>query len=74
MTILLLILLAFAILAVEAKNLFYSVVFLGLVGITLGLIFFSLHANLVGVFQAAVYGGISVILIFLIMMVGEKDE
>ena len=71
---LLIALLISVILSVELKNLYHAVICLGLAGIILGLIFFSLHANLIGIFQMAVYGGISIVLIFLITMVGEKHE
>ncbi len=71
---LLVILLVSVILAVENKNLFHSVLCLGFAGIVLGLIFFLLHANLVGIFQIAVYGGINIVLIFLVTMLGEKHE
>ena len=71
---LLLILVVFAILSVELKNLYHSILCLTLVGIILGLIFFALNANLIGIFQIAVYSGMSMVLLYLIVMLGEKYE
>jgi NADH:ubiquinone oxidoreductase subunit 6 (subunit J) len=63
-----------AILSVEMKNLYKSVLCLGVCGIILGIIFFILQANLVGVFQIGIYGGVTLVLVFLVMMVGEDHE
>lgn len=63
-----------AILAVEIKNLYRSILFLGLFGVILGVVFFTLNANLIGIFQIAVYGGISIVLILLITILGERHE
>jgi NADH:ubiquinone oxidoreductase subunit 6 (subunit J) len=72
--ILILLLLISAILSVEFKNLFRAVICLGVVGILLGIIFFYLGANLIGIFQIGIYGGLTIILLFLILMLGEKHE
>lgn len=63
-----------AIISVEMKNLYKSVLCLGLCGVLLGIIFFILQANLVGIFQMGIYGGMTLVLIFLVMMVGENHE
>jgi len=63
-----------AIISVEMKNLYKSVLCLGLCGVVLGIIFFTLQANLVGIFQIGIYGGMTLVLIFLVMMVGENHE
>jgi len=63
-----------AILSVEMKNLYRSVLCLGLCGVVFGVIFFVLQANLVGIFQIGIYGGMTLVLVFLVMMVGENHE
>jgi NADH:ubiquinone oxidoreductase subunit 6 (subunit J) len=63
-----------AILSVEMKNLYKSVLCLGLCGVVLGIIFFILQASLVGIFQIGIYGGMTLVLVFLITMVGENHE
>jgi len=63
-----------AILTVEIKNLYKSILCLGCFGIVLGIIFFVLKANLVGIFQIGVYGGVTLVLVFLVMIVGEDHE
>lgn len=63
-----------AIISVEMKNLYKSVLCLGICGILLGIIFFVLQANLVGIFQIGIYGGMTLVLVFLVMMVGEDHD
>lgn len=63
-----------AVLSVEVKNLYKSVLCLGLCGILFGVAFFVLQASLVGIFQIGIYGGMTLVLVFLVMMVGEDHE
>ncbi len=63
-----------AVLSVEVKNLYKSVLCLGLCGILFGVVFFILQASLVGIFQIGIYGGMTLVLVFLVMMVGEDHE
>lgn len=73
--ILLFLLLLLTVFSVESKSLMRCAVALGGVGIIMGLIFISLKVYMVGVFQMAVYGGITAVLIFVLSMLsGGKDE
>lgn len=69
------ILVIFSILAIELDNLTYSIISLAGAGVVLGIIFFSLGAVYVSVFQILIYGGVITILFFtLINLTEEKGK
>ncbi len=71
-----LLLIFFAVLAVEAKNLIYAVVSFVLMSIVLGIIFYTLGAPYVSLFQIGVFAGAAAVFLLLavIMTKGGKWE
>ncbi|MHA1409087.1 MAG: NADH-quinone oxidoreductase subunit J family protein [Candidatus Odinarchaeia archaeon] len=73
-------LIIFAIIAIEHRNLNYSVISLMVMSVFLGAIYFILNAPIVGVFQLVIYAGaVTVLFLATISLVSkakgdEKDE
>jgi uncharacterized MnhB-related membrane protein len=73
--ILLLLLLAMAVLALESKDLLRSVIFLAVFSLLSALLFFQLHAPDVALTEAAVGAGVStVIFVWAIHKTEQRDE
>jgi len=71
----LVILVVFAILAIEARSLVYCAISLAIMSVALGALFILLGAPYVGVFQIAVYAGaITIILLATISLVAPQEE
>ena len=64
-----------AILVVESKKIMHAALYLGALLVTIGELYFVLHAEFLGVIQFVVYaGGITVVMLFALMMSTPKDE
>ncbi|HDJ66098.1 MAG TPA: hypothetical protein ENF33_00070 [Nitrososphaeria archaeon] len=57
--------LAFAILSIEVKDLFYAIIFFALMCISIGSMFWMLNAPYLAVFQLSIYAG-AVVALFLV--------
>jgi len=71
---LLLVLLALCIAAIEFRDLLYSVIMLAGAGITLAVIFYVLHAPDIAITQAAVGTGVATVLFILAISRTERRE
>jgi len=65
-------LIIFSLLAVELDNLTYSIISLAIVGVVLGIIFFTLGAVYVSMLQILIYGGAITILFFTLVSLTEE--
>jgi len=65
-------LIVFSLLAVELDNLTYSIISLAIVGVVLGIIFFTLGAVYVSMLQILIYGGAITILFFTLVSLTEE--
>ena len=68
--------LVFALLSIEVKNLFHAVIFFALMCISVGAIFWTLNAPYLAVFQLAIYAGavVALLLATVILTVGKERE
>ena len=73
-SVLLLLLFALNIIAIELKDLLYSVIVLGGSSITLAVVFFMLQAPDIAITQAAVGAGISTVLFVLAISRTRREE
>ncbi|MCD6484053.1 MAG: NADH-quinone oxidoreductase subunit J [Candidatus Odinarchaeota archaeon] len=64
-----------AILVIESKKIMHAALYLGALLVTIGEIYFVLHAEFLGVIQFVVYaGGITIVMLFALMMATPEDE
>jgi len=73
---LIILVLVFALLSIEVKNLFHAVIFFALMCISVGAIFWTLNAPYLAVFQLAIYAGavVALLLATVILTVGKERE
>lgn len=66
---------ALAILVIESKKIMHAALYLGALLVTIGELYFVLHAEFLGVIQFVVYaGGITIVMLFALMMAAPEDE